>query len=181
MRIYSSRIISSKPTGTAELSKEEWADLGTLQKKQGEESKCQIAIDSQNRVAAYEKYFHVKTSDTANYNFSKWSSATDYLGRHYYELMSEEKFDEDKTMSAATDLSFLERPATASVDLISPPNPSQEFNQRVVAILEAAWGKRSVSNGSSEWQWISDKFAAKLESRASGEGQILSLSIRAKR
>jgi hypothetical protein len=200
MRIYSSRIISSKPTGTAELSKEEWADFGTLQKKQGEESKCEIAIDSQNRVAAYEKYFHVKTSDTANHNFSKWSSAADYLGRNYYELMSEEKFDEDKTMSDSTDLSTLQRPATAtapsillsdfppnrarvvtSVYLTSLPNPSQEFIQRVVATLEAAWGKRSVSNGSSEWQWISDKFAAKLESRGSGEGQILILSIRAKR
>ena len=114
--------------------------------------------------------------------------------------MSEEKFDEDKTMSDSTDLSVLRRPATAtapsvllsdfppnrarvvtSVDLISPPNPSQEFIQRVVATLEAAWGKRSGGNGSSEWQWVSDKFMAKLESRASGEGQILSLSIRAKR
>jgi hypothetical protein len=180
-----------------------WGGLPYLdewKKNKCEESKCQIAIDRQNRVAAYEKYFHVKTSDTANHNFSKWSSAADYLGRNYYELMSEEKFDEGKTMSDSTDLSSLQRPATATapsvllsdfppnrarvvtlVYLTSLPNPSQEFIQRVVATLEAAWGKRSVSNGSSEWQWISDKFAAKLESLGSGEGQILILSIRAKR
>jgi len=200
MRIYSSRMISSKPSGTAELSKGEWADLGTLQKKQDDETKCEIAIDRHNRVAAYEKYFHVKPSDTANHSFSKWSSAADYLSRNYYELLGEEKFDEDKTMSESTNLSFLQRPATAtapavlltdsppnrarvvtSVHLNSAPNPSQEFIQKVVRTLEAAWGKRSGGNGSSEWQWVSDKFMAKLESRKSGEGQILNLSIGARR
>jgi hypothetical protein len=187
-------------TGTAELSKEEWADFGSLQKKQDEETKCEIAIDRQNRVAAYETYFNVKPGDTANYSFSKWSSAADYLGRYYYELMSEEKFDEDKTMSDSTDLSIVQRPATAtapavlladfppnrarvvtSVHLNSAPNPSQEFIQKVVATLEAAWGKRSGGNGSSEWQWVSDKFMAKLESRKHGEGQILLLNIFARR
>jgi hypothetical protein len=114
--------------------------------------------------------------------------------------MSEEKFDEDKKMSDSTDLSFLTRSATAnapsvflsdsppdrarvvtSVHLASPPNPSQEFTQNVVATLEAAWGERTGGNGSSEWQWVSDKFTAKLESGRSAEGQLLSLGIRARR
>jgi hypothetical protein len=180
-----------------ELAKEEMADFGVLKKKEDDERNCKIEINKQNRVAAYEKYFHVKTSDTANYNFSKWSSATNYLGRSYYELMSEEKFDEDK--SPGYDLSFLKRLATANapfiflsdsppdrarvvtnVSLSSPPNPSQEFIQKVIATLEAAWGKRSISNGPSEGKWISDKFVAKLKYEASAEGRLLRLSIEAK-
>jgi hypothetical protein len=165
--------------------------------QEDEKSKCEIAIDRQNRIAAYEKYFHVKPSDTANYNFSRWSSATNYLGRNYYELMSEERFEED---TGAFDVSFLFRSATAnapsigladdppdrprvvtSVDLASPPNPSQEFTQKVVATLEAAWGKRSGGDGVSKWQWMSDKFMANLESERWGEGYKLYLKIRARR
>jgi hypothetical protein len=160
------------------------------------ELKCKIAIGTQNRIAAYEKYFHVKPSDIAIHNFSKWSSATDYLGRNYYEILSEEKFDE----KGSRYLTFLSRSATAnapavylsdsppnrprvvtSVGLASPPNPSQEFIRKVVATLEAAWGKRSGGDGFSKWQWMSDKFMANLESHPSAEGQILSLSIRARR
>jgi hypothetical protein len=166
--------------------------------QQDEEGKCENAIDRQNRMAAYEKYFHVKPSDTANYNFSRWSSATNYLGRNYYELMSEERFEDE---SGPLDLSFLHRSATAnapsinladsppdrarvvtSVDLNSPPpNPSQEFTQKLVATLEAAWGKRSGGDGSSKWQWISDKFMANLENERSPVGHYLHLHIEARR
>jgi hypothetical protein len=205
MRIYSSRMASSKPTSTAELSKQEWADFGTLQKKQQEEMDCEIAIDRQNRIAAYEKYFHVKPSDTANHNFSKWSSATNYLGRNFYEILSEEKFDDEvdevTTRSGGShDLSHLTREATANAPLIvlsdvfsdrarvvtrvgvtSPPNPSPEFIRKVVATLEAAWGKCSSGDGSSKWRWMSDKFMADLKSERRGEGHILTLHIDARR
>ncbi len=197
---YSRKLSSSRATSnsTADLSKEERADLGALQKKQKEERDCRISIDKQSRIAAYEKYFKVKLSDYENHNFSKWSSAANYLGRNYYELMSEERFDEDRT--TPSELSSLKRPATAtapsillldsppeksrvvmSVHLASTPNPSQEFIQKVIASLEASWGKRSGGNGSSEWQWISSKFTAKLALGVFAEGQLLSLSIRDKR
>jgi hypothetical protein len=195
---YSRKLSRATKSSPSNLSNEEWADLGTLQKKQKEESDCEISINRQSRVAAYEKYFHVKPSDYANHDFSRWSSAANYLGKSFYELLSEERFDEDRTMPS--EMSFLTRSATASapsvnlsdfpprklrvvtsVALVSTPNPSQEFIQKLVASLEAAWGRRAGGNGSSEWQWNKDKFTAKLiHEPRSATGPYLSLRIRDK-
>ena len=198
LSIYSNRLRRSRNASTADLTKQEWADLDALQKKEDKERKCEIAIIQRGQIEAYEKYFNVKANDFANQNFSKWSEATKYLGKHFYDLMSEEKFDEDK--DALSDvISSLRRDATAtapsvllfdtqskprvvaSINLLSTPNPSSEYIQRLVKCLEDAWGKPSGGNEASEWRWTAKEFFAVLKKETFAEGPIIDLKIEARR
>ncbi len=195
---YTQRFLRARPSSESGLSKEEWSDLETLQKKQKEELNCAVSINQQGRIDAYEKFFGVKPSDYANHNFSKWSETSKYLGRSFDDILSEKKFEEEKsTMFAGKYLmTTLSRAATAnlpavnlydtrwkkrvvtSVGLVSTPNPSQEFIQRLVKSLDDVWGKHTGGNGSSEWLWNKDGFTAKLVlDPVSAEGPFLHLSI----
>lgn len=192
---YSRRLLRAKKPAEADLSKEEWKDLTTLQKKQKEEMRCDIEIEEQSRFEAYTRYFGVKPTDYAEQNFSKWSDNAKYLGRRFYELQAEERFDEEKFAGSA----LLKRAATANapavslsdsrarpkvvswIGMVSTSNPSPEYTQRLVQSLESAWGKRSGGNGTSEWQWNTKEFSAKLTyESASAEGPYLGLVIDSK-
>jgi hypothetical protein len=189
---YSRRLVNARSASTTDLSKAEWADLDALQKKGDQELKCRASIGNQRRADAYAKYFGEQPKDVVNQNFAKWSDAAKYLGRRYYEITSEEKFDETKL----GDQSSLERAATATapmtmlfdsvstpravahVAVISSPNPSPAFIQGVVNSLEKAWGKESGGNGRTEWRWGGNDFTAILKHEpTSAEGPYLSLSI----
>ena len=188
---YSRRLRKARSSTDADLSKDEWADLGILQKKQSEELHCAVVIDKQSRIEAFQKYFGVSPTDFANHNFSKWSRAPKYLGKNFDELLSEERFEEKKFAKTA----LLRRPATVSapnimlsdapwkprvvtyVSLYSRPNPSPEFIQHLVKSLEDVWGKHSGGNGTSEWIWVKEGFTATLEQTVAGEGPYLSLTI----
>ncbi len=193
---YSLRLRRARSASEADLSKDEWVDLAALQKKQTEELDCAVAIGQQRRADAYEKYFGGKPTDFGNHNFSKWSEAQKYLGKNFYELLTEEKFDEDKWGKN----SFLKRAATASapyvslsdfssskprvvtwINLVSSPDPSPEFIRRLVKALENAWGTQSGGNGTTEWRWNRREFSAKLKHEpVSAEGPFLSLIIERK-
>lgn len=192
---YSRRLLRARSASDADLSKDEWADFGTLQKLHGQELDCAVAIDKQSRAEAYEKYFGGKPTDFGNHDFTKWSETTKYLGKRFYELLGEEKFEEKKIVNT----SFLTRAVTGnapyislsdsskkpkavtSVSVISSSNPSPEFIQRVVKSLTDAWGKTSGGNGTNEWLWNRDGFAAELVHKAvSANGPYLSLSIEGK-
>lgn len=186
------RVESYSPRLLADLSKSERADLDALQKKQKEERDCAIEISNQSRADAYEKYFGVKPTDFANHNFTKWSDALKYLGKRFYELLGEEKFEEERFANT----SYLKRAATGNtpyislsdsslkpkvvtwINLVSTPNPSPEFTRRLVKSLEDAWGKRSGGNGTTEWLWNKKEFSAKLaHNPVSADGPFLSLVI----
>ncbi|WP_305295594.1 hypothetical protein [Polaromonas sp.] len=192
---YSRRLLRARSASDSDLSKSEWDDLTALQKKQKEELDCAVTVERQSRAAAYERYFSVKPTDYSGHNFSKWSDATKYLGRQFYELVAEERFEEEKFAGS----SFLKRVATANtpaislsdsrtkpkvvtgVSLASTPNPSPEFAQRLLLSLENAWGKRSGGDGIAEWLWERKGFSAKLaHNPVSAEGPFLSVVIDAK-
>jgi len=192
---YSRRLLSARSASDADLSKAEWNDLTSLQKKQDEERRCSIAIEELSRLEAYARYFGAKPTDYGEHNFSKWADSAKYLGRRFYELLSEERFDEDKFAGS----SFLNRTATASapaislsdlrsspkvvswISLVSTPNPSPEFTQRLVQSLESAWGKRTGGNGTTQWLWDKKIFSAKLTYEpVSAEGPFLGLVIDSK-
>ena len=192
---YSSRLRRARNISDADLSETELADLGALQKKQKEERDCGYKVNVQSRVEAYERYFRIKPNYYENHIFTKWSEASKYLGRQFYELLSEEKFSEEKLGNS----SCLNRAATASapaislldsrskpkavtwINLVSTPNPSPEFIRRLVNALESAWGNRSGGNGTTEWLWNKKEFLAKLvHEPVSATGPYLSLVIEEK-
>ena len=192
---YSRRLQRVRNASDADLSKSEWSDLTNLQQKQADELSCAVAAHKQGRLDAYEKYFGTKATDFSGHNFSKWAEATKYLGRRFYELLGEERFEEEKFAGSA----FLKRAATANapaislsdsrsspkvvgwISLVSTPNPSSEFTQRLVQSLENTWGKRSGGNGTSHWWWDKKEFSAKLSYEpVSAEGPFLSLVIDSK-
>lgn len=189
---YSRRLLRARNASDADLSKSEWADLGDLQKKQKEELDCAVSISEKSRADAYEKYFGGKPTDFGNHNFTKWSEAPKYLGKRFYELSGEEKFEEEKFANT----SYLKRAATGNtpyinlsdsslkpkvvtwINLVSTPNPSPEFTRRLVKSLEDAWGRRTGGNGTTEWLWSKKEFSAKLvHNPVSAEGPFLSLVI----
>jgi len=192
---YSRRLLRARSASDADFSKAEWNDLTALQKKQDEERRCDIEIEKQSRIDAYARYFGVKPTDYAGQNFSKWSDGAKYLGRRFYELQAEDRFDEEKFAGS----SFLKRAATANapaislsdsrasqkvvtrISMVSTPNPSPEYTQRLVQSLESAWGKRSGGNGTTEWLWDKKGFSAKLSYEpVSAEGPFLGLVIDSK-
>ena len=175
-----SQILWRNPNG--QLPKDQEADFRVLRGEKKKERDCRIAINKQSRINAYEKYFRIKSSDYANYNFSKWSNASNYLGKSFDELLSKEGFNENEKLVGT--MTFIERSATAttpylslhdspywpvklkqvtSVTLISDSNPSGEFTIKLVKSLEEAWGEHIDGNGSSEWIWKTDKFWATLK------------------
>jgi hypothetical protein len=195
---YNSRL-TAKRGSLPDFSKNEMADLEALRKKKDGEMDCEIAISKQNRSDAYEKYFGGKPSDFANQNVLKWSDAQKYLGKSFYEILAEEKFDEDNSFFKLNKTSGLNRSATASapnislsdfhslkpkvvtwISLVSSPNPSPEFIRRLVKSLEGAWGKQSGGNGTTEWFWNKQTFPAKLVHNSRPPPEYLSLTIDAK-
>lgn len=195
LRSLSLRLLRAKSSSDSDLSKAEWSDLHSLREMEDEEKRCDIAIEAKSRIEAYERYFGIKPNDYSGHNFDKWGSATKYLGRQFYELLSEERFEEGKLAGS----SFLERNATANapayslsdsrfkpkvvawISLVSAPNPSPEFTQRLVQSLEGTWGKRSSGNGITDWHWERSDFSAKLSYQpVSAQGSYLSLLIDSK-
>jgi hypothetical protein len=192
---YSSRLSKVKYASDSDLSKTEWADFDAIMKKRMEAMNCGVAIDKQMRVAAYEKYFGEKPTNFKSHNFTKWSEAPKYLGKYFYELLSEERFEEEKFGGS----SYLNRAATANspaislsdshskpkivtwISLVSAPDPSPEFIHRVVNTLESSWGNRSGGNGTNEWFWDKKEFSAKLVHHpVSASGPFLSLVVEMK-
>lgn len=174
---YSRRLLQARSPAEADLSKVEWNDLTSLQKKQDEETRCDIGIEKQSRIEAYTRYFGVKPTDYAEQNFSKWSESAKYLGRRFYELQAEERFDDEKfefdshsltrpATSNTPDISILDSPSkprvVSKVRLVGILNPSPELIQRLVLSLEGAWGKHSGGNGATEWLWNKKEFSARL-------------------
>jgi len=64
-----------------------------------------------------------------------------YLGRQFYELLGEERFDEEKFASST----FLNRPATA--------NASPEFTQHLVKSLEVLGASHQVATVPQSGYW----------------------------
>lgn len=191
---YSRRIRVARSASDAGLSRSEWSDLSSLQEKQKQESDCSIKISKQSRVEAYEKFFKTKPNDSAGQNFKKWIDATGYMGRRYYEILAEERFEEDTSMGRTS----LFRPATGTapalrlndwgkskvvtwVNVISQPNPSPEYIKSVLDVLTKAWGKNSGGDGKTTWTWTKKDFTSKLEIYpVSASGPFVTLVIEAK-
>lgn len=190
LEMISTRLVS---TSGGKLSADDLADLKVLQPKADMELKCQVALIKESRLAAYEKFFGAKPSDTTNQNFSKWVDAPKYLRRPFEEIVSEERFELDKDLAGTSSMS---RPATASsphatlmdsrqrrkyvawVGLVSGPNPSADFLQRLKTSMEAAWGKPTSTNGLNEWAWKGQGFTARLKHESvSSTGPYLSLVV----
>jgi hypothetical protein len=173
---YSRRLLRAGNNSDSDLSTWERNDYAEIQKKKREESRCDIEIEQKSRIEAYSHFFGENATDYTGHNFSKWSDSVKYLGRRFYELQAEERFEEEKLFGSFT----LSRAATASapsislsdsrakprvvseIIVVSAPNPSPEYSQRLVQSLESAWGKRSEGNGTTEWQWHKEDFSAKL-------------------
>ncbi|HEY7299542.1 MAG TPA: hypothetical protein VH684_16675 [Xanthobacteraceae bacterium] len=189
---YSNRISIARSASEVKFSKTEWADYNALEKKQDDEGKCRTQILEQSRAAAYERFFHEQPNDFGSHNFARWSEATRYLGKKFYELMSEEKFDEDTSATqselkrdataSAPEILLFDNPSNrrvvSSIGLISTPRPSPEFIRRVVKALEDAWGKHSDGNGTTNWRWNKSEFSAALSHEpTSATGAFLQLTI----
>jgi len=61
-RDYTARLLSARSASKADLTKDEWADLTVLQKKQDEELNCKVTIDKDRRKKAYDTLFGTKAS-----------------------------------------------------------------------------------------------------------------------
>lgn len=178
-----------------QLSLTESQDFDAIQKKKNEELDCAVNIESQSRVMAYEQYFGTKPNDSDGYNFLTWAGALKYLGKQFYDILSEENFTELK-FGGSTELnrsptakaptitlsdSDLKPKVVTWIGLTSSLNPSPEFIQRLVNSLEGAWGKPSGGNGTTVWQWDKKEFSAKLRhDTESPKGAYMSLVIKAK-
>lgn len=192
---YYRRFSLAKSVRELDLLKAERNDIAGLLEKQDEERDCALKTGRQSRIEAYTRYFGVKPNDYAEQNFLKWSDSVKYLGRQFYDLQDEERFDEEKFAGSY----FLKRPATANapaiilsdsygrpkvvtwVSIVSTSNPSQEYTQRLLKSLESAWGKQSGGNGASKWIWDKKEFSAKLTYEpTSAQGPYLSLVIKPK-
>lgn len=139
---YSRRLAGVASASDADFSKTEWADLGALQKKQDTEHKCKLSIGQKRRADAYARYFGEKANDFASQNFDKWSEASKYLGKRFYDLLSEENFEQD----AMGDMSSLKRNATASAPYIRldewgklEPRVVKHVSLEVVPFSGAEW------------------------------------------
>lgn len=167
-------------------------DLDELTAKEKQQRDCHVKLIQESRLAAYEKYFGKKPSDALSHNFLKWSEAAKYLGRDYNDILSEEKFEESKM----GDVSFLQRPATATAPMImlsdeaplkrrivttvalgGTPNPSPDYIQQLVKSLTGAWGVSTGGNGKDVWIWDKAGFKAKLTKMTPVEGPLWSLRI----
>lgn len=182
-------------TPNARVNADEQSELTPLQAKRDLESECHVALIRESRLAAYEKFFGAAPSDAANYNFSKWADVQKYLGRAFEEIVAEERFEQgDKVLGTTS----LERQATANsprvalmdsrerkkyvswIAVVSQPNPSVSFVQRVRSSLESAWGRPSSTSGINEWAWKSKSFTARLKQEpVSAQGPYLSLVVEA--
>jgi hypothetical protein len=165
-----------RANGHSDLSPAETDDSIAIHKKLTQEGKCRVIIGDQERAEAYQQYFGVKATDYGNENFAKWTEAVKYLGRPFYELLAEEKFD----AKSYEDVSLLHRERTASapaiqlydrfnkrnivngVVLFSAPNPSPEFTRQLVASLVSAWGTSKKSNALNNWSWNKSGYSASL-------------------
>jgi hypothetical protein len=189
-QLYSDRLLASGGTTDAGLSKEERADMKVLQSKQDAELQCDVTLNRQLLADAYEKYFNQKPSDFGSQSFGKWSEAVRYLGKSFYELMSEERFEYDRWQESLQREATANAPSTllfgsesnpkvvASVALISTPNPSAEFTRRLTNTLENAWGSESGGNKTTEWRWDGKQFLAVLKYEPkSAQGPYLALKI----
>lgn len=168
-------------------------DFDALLKKDSEKRKCAIKVNKQSRFEAYTKYFGENPTDYKNHDFSKWALAPKYIGKRFYDLLSEEKFEEEN--QEIISLHSLKRNATANapsislsdsllseprvvslVILASPPNPSKDFIHLVVSTLEENWGNSKINENSDKWSWIMDKYTAELKYEtgfASGSSLVL--------
>jgi hypothetical protein len=188
---YTQRIVSNRNPSKTALTDEESADLGLLNRKRQEETHCEISASKERRLASYAKYFGAKPDDSSNYNFSRWTDPVRYLGRPFDELLAEERFDEEKfagmfmlkRLPTATTprmqiYDSKQNPRTVkSLSVLSAPNPSVEFKDRLVVTLETAWGKPSSASANTR-EWATKTFFATLElDFKSGEGSAELLHI----
>jgi hypothetical protein len=172
----------------SDLTEREKKDYDALGSKSDQETECTVAAVHQMRLDAYEKYFGQKPSDFGNQNFSKWSEATKYLGKKFYEIQSEESFIEETILhethltrertATAPNISLFDTSANRVVSSVAVywPNPSAEFIQRLVKSLNEAWGNNSGGNGTTGsilvnktdfrttgWSWKKTDFRAYLK------------------
>jgi hypothetical protein len=85
-------VLVAKMLAAGTLTSDEWAEYNPMQKKRGIETKCQIALTVQSRMAAYERFFGIAPSDVTNHNFRKWPDLSSYLGLTFEDVSSEERF-----------------------------------------------------------------------------------------
>jgi hypothetical protein len=187
---YAQRLWSGASSGN-KFSESEREDRKGIREKKNEELACEGEAVRSSRLNAYQKYFGNIPNDFQNYDFSKWSSSTRYLGKRFYEILAEERFSESKLGS----INFLERQATSTapyislsdsggnrfvtgISLISSPNPSPEFIKRVVSTLGKKWGEARTGTGTDEWLWVKKGYNAKLAyNPTSASGSSLRLVI----
>lgn len=173
-------------------------DFESLKAKQEKEWNCALELNQERRTSAYEKFFGAKPNNANSHNFSKWSEATKYLGMNFYDILSEEKFEESEFRTKLVQVTSLQRAATAqapfihlsdsperlrtvsSVLLASPPHPTDDFLHKLLQSLTAAWGEPLKKNDDDQWGWDKEKFTAKLQKIVSAEGPAWTLKIEEK-
>jgi hypothetical protein len=183
------------------LTPTEWDDLGVLQDKRSEQGKCIIKIKKQLRKDAYIKYFGEEPADYKKHDFTKWISAPGYLGKEFYTVLSEERFEEEKenvlgghSMTRAvsvtspytrlSDSHITKNRIVDRINVLSAPNPSDGFIRKLVETLEKAWGTATIgkdSDGYAVWTWSSSKYKATLTHElVSSQGPYMSLIVESK-
>jgi hypothetical protein len=179
----------SRNIGT-DFTAQEDADLKRLDQLDLREESCRIPLTESSRIAAFEKYFQVTANLPAEQQFGAWVSAADDLGLKYSDIIEKNGFVEQPFPEA----SRLERAATAhspmviefdaprsvgvvsKISVFSPPNPSKQYENRLLETLNRSWGASSSSHGSS-MVWQRDAFVATLSHQSSAEGESLVLQI----
>lgn len=176
------------------LPKDDQIEYDILTPKYHQEIECSATLADDSRLQAYARYFGVKPTDYANYNFTKWSEATKYLGKRFYELQGEETFKDEHIAEITTlkrsntsnspEIELMdsyEKPKTVSTIMVfSTPNPSPEYTKRLLSSLTESWGKPSGGNGKNEWIWNKREFSSRLKFLENPKESILGLTIDAK-
>ena len=191
---YVQRFLKNRDMSKAALTPDESRDYTALQAKEKQARNCQVAVGKERRLAAYEKYFGAKPNDSAGYAFNAWPDQVKFLGRRLDDIMNEERVTEEKFMGGRT----LTRKASGSypymliydsksnpgiaaeISILSFPNPSKDFNDKLAQSISGAWGKPTFDTGT-EKTWNSTNFQATLNTdMKSGDGTSTVLHMLAK-
>jgi hypothetical protein len=188
-------VLVAKMLAPGSLTSVEWAEYRPIQEKRDIETKCQVALRVQSRMAAYERFFGIAPSDVTNHNFRKWPDLSRYLGLTFEDVSGEERFTVGNSFMGTTSL---DREATATspaVVLVDSPDrkryvttayayqtdPSDAFIEHVRTSLTAEWGEPSSSSDTRKWVWNRKNFIGTLTLEKRGSGIILGLNVEAPR
>lgn len=191
---YRARLLSNCDMRKLVITPEEMRDFQALQAKEKREADCGISAGKARAMEAYAQFFGSKPSDSSGYAFEAWPAQLAYLGKPMDDLLAGEKMEQETMMgrriltrpagAAGPYLLIYDSPGTPGVayklSAISAPNPTPEFNDKLLSALEVAWSKAQSTTATVK-TWLTPAFEASLDTgMRSGDGVSTVLHLRSR-